>query len=486
MLKSKFIDIVKTFSKEELKQFRDFLRSPFHNTNQNVVKLFDIMRKHAPEFDSVSLEKENLFKKLYPGKKYNDTVMRILSSDLLSLAEEFITYLRFRRNPFTEKKFLLEELKERKAEGLFNKHMKEAEALLNKEGSIDETYFLNRWEIETAKVNFLISGDRQDESGAHLLKTGEYMVNFFLMNILNIAQELTEHEEVLNEKYDFNLTDAILKNTDLEKIMTYLKERNYEYYYVIEIYYYMNKCSGSSAEVKYYDLLKNKIAGNLGRFTREARYNLFLILESCCITLMRNGAEIDYADLMKVYEMMLENRLFSDDRRNFMQANLFRNIFYTAVVLKRYEWAEAFVNDYHSYLLPEQSADMFNYTKAVLNFERKQFAEALEQISKVNYNFFVFKFEAKTLTMKLLYELQLFEQGLSLIDSFSHFLSKNKMVSEIYKRQFMNFLKYCRILIKRSQKKEQFTKVDVAELKKQINGEKEIINKNWLLEKAEE
>ena len=169
-----------------------------------------------------------------------------------------------------------------------------------------------------------------------------------------------------------------------------------------------------------------------------------------------------------------------------MQANLFRNIFYTAVVLKKYEWAEAFLNDYHSYLLPEQREDMFNYTKAVLNFERKRFAEALEQIFRVNYNFFVLKYEAKTLTMKILYELKLFEQALSLIDSFSHFLSKNKKVSELYKRQFMNFLKYCRALIKKSQKKEQFTKVDIAELKKKISDEKDIINKSWLLEKAEE
>ena len=486
MLKSKFIDIIKTFSKEELRQFRDFLHSPFHNTNKNVIKVFELIRKYPPDFDSPLLEKEKLFLKIYPGKKYNDTVMRILSSDLLSLAEEFLSYLRLCKNSFTEKKFLMEELKERKAEGLFNKHMKEAEALLNKEGSIDETYFLNRYEIETAKVNFLISNDRQDESGKHLLKTGEYLVNFFLMNILNITQELTEHEEALNEKYDFNLADLILKNTDLEKVMAYLKERNYEYYHVLEIYHYMNKCGGPAVDIKYYNALKETIGANLGQFRREARHNLFLILESCCITLMRYGGGIDYPDLMKVYEMMIEHKIFSDNGRNFMQANLFRNIFYTAVVLKKYEWAEAFLNDYHSYLLPEQREDMFNYTKAVLNFERKRFAEALEQIFRVNYNFFVLKYEAKTLTMKILYELKLFEQALSLIDSFSHFLSKNKKVSELYKRQFMNFLKYCRALIKKSQKKEQFTKVDIAELKKKISDEKDIINKSWLLEKAEE
>ncbi len=412
--------------------------------------------------------------------------MRILSSDLLSLAEEFLSYRGFRKDPIAEKKFLMEELRERKADALFNKHLKEADALLNKDGSIDEVYFLNRYEFETAKVNYLISSDRQDESGVHLLKTGEYLVNFFLMNILNIAQELTEHEEVLNEKYDFNLADLILKNTDLEKVMSYLRERRYDYYYILEIYYYMNKCAGPGAEIKHYKALKEAIAANLPRFRREARYNLFLILESCCITLMRYGVGIDYSSLMEVYEMMLDHKIFSDNSRNFMQANIFRNIFYTAVVLKKYEWAELFIKDYNEYLIPEQRADMFNYTGAILNYERKRYSAALEQISKVNYSFFVFKFEAKTLTMKLLYELGLYEQALSLADSFSHFLSKNKIVSEIYKRQFMNFVKFSRLLIKRSNGTGRTSLMEAGGLKKDIADTKDIINKNWLLEKAEE
>src|SRR5260370_5344844 len=110
MLKSKFIDILKTFSPKEFKQFRDFIHSPFHNSNKNVIKLYEIIRKYTPKFDSSSIEKEKLFRKLYPGKKYNDTVMRILLSDLLRLGEEFLIQRRSRQNPFAENLFLLEEL----------------------------------------------------------------------------------------------------------------------------------------------------------------------------------------------------------------------------------------------------------------------------------------------------------------------------------------------------------------------------------------
>ena len=50
----------------------------------------------------------------------------------------------------------------------------------------------------------------------------------------------------------------------------------------------------------------------------------------------------------------------------------------------------------------------------------------MEQTGKINYTFLVFKFDAKVLTLKLYYELKMPEPALSLIDSFSHFLSKKK------------------------------------------------------------
>lgn len=468
-----------------MKSFRNYIISPFHNTNKNVVSLFDIIRKYTPELSSANLAKEKVFKKLFPGKKYNDIVIRILISDMLRLAEEFLAYKNYSAEPLTEKKYLLGALKERSLDSLFNKHMKEAESILNEEGNISERYFLNRFEIETEKLNFLISKDRQDESGTALLKRGEYLVNFFMMNILNIVQELWEHGEVLNEKYDFNLAENFISNTGIEKVMKYMKDNNYKYYPVIEIYYYMYMSFKDEKNDKYYSLLKDSVKQNLHLFHEEEKFNLFLILESSSISQMRTGNKKDYSDLMSVYELMLSNNVFTDADRNYMQANLFRNIFYSAVELKRYEWAEEFVNKYYDYLVPEQKMDMFNYTKAILNFERNQFETALEQAGKINYTFFVFKFEARVLMLKLYYELKSFEPALSLIDTFSHFLSKSKIVSDGYKEPFTNFLKYLKILIRNSQNRN-LNSYDTAEMKKTVAELKYVISKRWIIEKIEE
>ncbi len=61
MIHSKSIQVLKTLSEEELKQFSDFLRSPFHNKNRSLIKLFDVLKKYHPEYE---VENEKVYSKV--------------------------------------------------------------------------------------------------------------------------------------------------------------------------------------------------------------------------------------------------------------------------------------------------------------------------------------------------------------------------------------------------------------------------------------
>lgn len=248
----------------------------------------------------------------------------------------------------------------------------------------------------------------------------------------------------------------------------------------------MYRFTKNNENSEYYFHLKDTVVNNLHLFDANEKYNLLLGLESCSINRVRLGITNSNKDLMDVYELMLLMEVFSEPNRKIMQANLFRNIFYTAVVLKRFDWAEKFVTDYSDHLLPEQQQDMINYTNSLLNFERGLPDKALEYISKVNYSFFVFKYEAKILMLKIYYELKAYEPAISLIDTFSHFLTKNKKVSEIYKEPFMKFLKYLKILIKNKFNPDKDKKYKSAELFLTAENSSHFINKKWILEKIKE
>lgn len=86
MQKSTVIEILRTFTQDELKEFEDFVSSPYFNKNKSINKLYDVVRKYHPDFKSDDIKKENLWKRIYPGKKYNYGTMKNLIFDLNRLA----------------------------------------------------------------------------------------------------------------------------------------------------------------------------------------------------------------------------------------------------------------------------------------------------------------------------------------------------------------------------------------------------------------
>lgn len=74
MLKSSLLQIVSSLSSQEFREFGDYVRSPFFNKNESVSKLYDYLALSYPDFEEDILNKELLFKKLFPARN----IMRAL------------------------------------------------------------------------------------------------------------------------------------------------------------------------------------------------------------------------------------------------------------------------------------------------------------------------------------------------------------------------------------------------------------------------
>ena len=72
---SKFVRLLKTFTSEELKSFEMWLQSPWCNSNKNLIRLFQVLKKYYPDFGNEKLSKEKLFKKVLPNGKFSDRRM---------------------------------------------------------------------------------------------------------------------------------------------------------------------------------------------------------------------------------------------------------------------------------------------------------------------------------------------------------------------------------------------------------------------------
>ena len=122
---TKFIQVSKKIDQTEWRRFRKFLQSPYFNTNENLLKLADVIRKYHPTYDQKGCNKVNLFAKAF-GKKgiYKEQKMGQMMSQLFQLVESFLLAEEFKNEETIEGKLRLKYYKERRLDNLFFKEAK--------------------------------------------------------------------------------------------------------------------------------------------------------------------------------------------------------------------------------------------------------------------------------------------------------------------------------------------------------------------------
>ncbi len=479
MLKSKFADIVKTFSRAEVKEFRDFLRSPYYNTNKKVIKLFEIISKYAPEIETSAPDKVKLFKKLYPGKKYNDTVMRILLSDLLSLGEEFLTLKGSEKDAFGSSLILIQELRDRGLDSLYQRNFKNIQMLLNNIEDARSRYFA-RFETEIVNVDYYLRKEKQQLITGNILERAENLIYFTLIELTRHVHDLIINERTFNAKFEFNLVYEFIKSFDFESLVEKIKQSRPEHYPVIIIYYNLLVTLLNEEDESYFDNFKNSVESYYEKLSRFETNHLLNDMESCCLNRMKYNTVKYRNEIFYVYNLMLSSKSYSITGTEDMSAQRFKNILLSAISLNKLNWAEKFTNEYIEKVQPEFRESMLFYSIALLHFEKKEFQKSLENLAKVKYEYFTLKMDVKSWMLKIYYELGYYEPAFSLMDSFKHFLLNNKSLSEHFKERNLNFLKCAGDLIKL---KSGFNKSDIAEIENDLKIKSNIVHKDWLLQK---
>ncbi|MCC6866386.1 MAG: hypothetical protein IT280_09540 [Ignavibacteria bacterium] len=486
MLKNKAIEILRTFNDTELKQFTEFVNSPFHNKSSKSKKLLDLLKNFAPSYDDKKLSKEYIYSKLYPGKKYNDVVLRILFSDLLKLSEEYLSYKNFVKSEFNVQLHLLEELKDRKLFALFTNLCRSIEKTFVFKGNINPDLYYNLFRLSSIKMDFKVESEKQVESENEILEKANSLTYFFLSQSLGILQEIWEQGDVLNKKFSRNFLEKFLTSSDINDLFNYLNSENNTIVNSVKIYLQLYLCSQDlNSDEKFKELFKS-LKENINLFDNAEKYNILIAAESCAISRTSINNKTGYNDLMEIYHLLLEQEVIKKQTNRIMQMNLFRNIFYTAVILKKYTFAQQFIKDYSKYLDKSQRENMEYFTSSVLCFEQKLFDDAMISISKIKQSMFVYKFDTRVLQIKIYYETGSFELIPSVIDSFTHFLKNNKIVAKDYKIRFNKFLKYTGYLVKNRLDNDGKNNESINVIFNKLKKEDQIVNYNWLLSKYNE
>ncbi len=479
MVESSLVLLLKKFDKQQLKEFNNFVRSPFFNTNNALIKLYEYIRKQYPEYKPEKLEREYVFKKLYGKTKYNDGFLRVLMSNLQSLAEEYLTYTSFSEDTLTRKKFLLDRLisigARKHAEKVLNEGLNESARLIPK--GPDDYLKLHHMEFYKKyfySIQFVVNKSNKPDDNQY--NEQKFLIYHFLLRILAIHFYDLNQKHVINYESRLSFLDEI--TIFLEKNPEYLEEPllNITYLRVLLL---------KNNDLNDYYRLKKTFYEVFDRIDSKDAFNtVSIVINYCQKNYSISEDELFLKEKFEILKFATENNLNVFDVSEGIDGGRFSTIISIALEFNEIEWAEKFIKENGSQVKEQWREFTVTFANASVSFQKKEYDEALAYLSKlpnpsVNSN----KFDLKELQMRIYYEKNFIDQAESTADTFRHLIQNDKLLTERFKEAHKNFHLF---YVKLTTLKLKPDSTGVNEFKEKIKSTKNIVSKKWLLEKIEQ
>ena len=441
LINSSVIKILRTFDQDELRKFRDFIISPYHNKKSGAVTLFDGLKSFAPQFNDPGLDRKKIWKVIFPDAEFNYGKMKNIIYDLTRLAERFLIAEGSVSNELMNEHILVTAYMDRNlvdlAESLFSNFEKNSKKISFEKNTVRENYFYSLWKMHTSKWSFknqlMHSKEYDDVIG---LSSDNFLACFFIHAFImfhNIEAQIIEHNHIAGKS---SLEKFLLKAHSSGMINEVIKSVNPlsdETGKVLTVYYKMFITVHSNNSVESYLEYKKAISENISLFSKRDLLALYITLLNCIVYLDTKKISKPEESL-GIYEIMFNNKLFFLDKDNMWDQD-FLSYVTLACNLGRPDLIEKFIRNVTALIREDKRENMILFAKAHLYFTKGEYGKSLECISKTNTDLFQMKYYIKNLQIRNFYELNDYVSFLLAKDSYNHFLDKNKNVNIRWKKQ---------------------------------------------------
>ncbi|HRE10920.1 MAG TPA: hypothetical protein PLN22_08895, partial [Ignavibacteria bacterium] len=347
MLDYAFIELLESLTRDEIRSLRKFIVSPYFNKSAKVVKLFDIIIKYHPNFESPKLAKEELHKKITPELPYNELTMRRLLYDLQQLVSKFIRQQYIERKDAESALFTIEELAVRGSERMHAITIREAEKIMGSAQMIDADACLNNFKLETEKFYFGMINDKitkksfVDTEAGKLIKGITYFISYFMLEAIKHNDTLLNYSRSFNIQRNKKFISQFLNLFDFQRLEIFMKSHAMAGSEIVRAYINSLKAYLYFENDEFYTELKESVVNHLDQFSQTDKHFLFSKLSGYCI-LKRDQLPPDAMkyerELFELYKILLENKYYTTEASKFMPVDLYRNILIQSVKMKELRW----------------------------------------------------------------------------------------------------------------------------------------------------
>lgn len=468
MQNSQLTHILLALSKKESRELRKWLVSPIHNQRSDVVQLYEYLTSGNRLEDDKSLEKERIFRKLYPKEAYDDARMRQVIHFLQECIEDYFIFSKNQEDILTQHINLAKVYREKKLLKLHEKTMKRIEDDFQKVAYRNEEIFEISYLIEKEKSIMFIERSRAVSTNYQAMSN--QMEITFISRKLKLACAMLSHQKIYRTNYDFGLIENILNYLDLRSSLVNNP--------IIKLYFHLYNIFKFPDEEFHFFEIKQVLASSEHFFEPLERKDIYLMIINYCISRINTGFKQFELEMFKLYQRTIESKIIFEN--GVLNPLAFRNIVSIGTALKQFEWVRMFIEQHQNNLATEYRSSFVQFSWAKLHFEMKDYSSAQKLLINFDINDMLINLSAKSILLKIYYEEGEFSALESLFDSMMTYINRKKIIA-YHKIVIKTFISFTKKLVRLPPR----NKALKERLRKQIEDANPLPERKWLLEQLD-
>lgn len=425
MERIKFVKLLQKLDRNTLLDFEKFLNSPYFLKRKGLPKLFSAIKQYHPDFNSRNFTKNNLFKKAFPEKAYNDALLRKYFSELHRMLILYFPISTFNEENIKSQRRVAEV-------NFFHGNLDDAEKRINSiikkyksQKTRDQHYHYDMFMNE--QLLYCIYQKKENIKNDMTLNAMiEHLAKFSVISLLRLYA--ISDNLGLEKSYSPELAKKLI---EISEINTLKKDP------AIAVNYYAFKVASEPENNNNYYKLREMVFNNEQLLSSLSLNDIYQLMNNYCNNKIDYGNLEFYKEKFDLHKKIIQKEFFASGE---ISVSFFTTTVINALLMDELKWAEKFIKQYKNRLSVNITESRLNYIHAYLQLYKKNYAKALELVSKINFSDHHEKIKVKILNMMIHYEDGAHESVLYLADAFKHYIFKYKSISAETKESVNNFI----------------------------------------------
>ncbi len=459
---------LRALSSKELKQLRLWLQSPAFNKREELLRLFDFLKKNLTRKKQRNLSRVTAWEATFPRTAFNEKKLHYTVHYLLQLTQKFMVSLEMEQDPIREQLLLCKALKKRQMNHYFESEMRTLDRLHKKHPYQDAAFQYTRYQYYAEQYEQIIRHSRSAELPLQVLV--KELSSFFMATLLRYACSAVTRTTVANQHFQLQLLPEVLIYLDKNPPDPKISPAVAVYY----LGYRLLKGSGKEAD---FQELKIFLKEHWQRFPIAEMRDIWLMAINYGIQQLNSGKKNYVRETFELFKEGLEKGILPGEGH--MTEFTYKNIARLGLGLHEISWTENFLHDAKKFLEPRHRENHFHYNLAFYHYHQKNYDKAMQLLNDVEVDDVFLQLDAKTMLLRIYFEKNYYDALESLLESFQTFVKRQNHLG--YQRD--NYLNLIR-LTKKLLQVPSGEKAARKKLAQEIKETKSVAERGWLLEKV--